>query len=327
MEPARTFPGAARFGRSVATFVACGLLLYALLFYAAEQLMRSHGRSNPFFKIATLEQPAVDWLVLGTSHAMPLDFDGFNAVIERETGLTVVNLAAQGTGPLYNRFVLEHFLQDHRARNVLFVADSFAFHSRAWNEDRFADSKLLARTPRDPAIAGRMWRYVVREGVDPRALLDYATGFSKINNRDRFKTDAWEGEAQFERTWRPSASAVKKRIAYLHPDGTDERALERYMGEFSDLLEAARQSGARVAVVKLPAPDTFRSQLPAEARFDAALARACAQAGVPLQDFSAADGDPRHYFDSDHLNRAGLTAFFSLHLKALLLGGTPAPPA
>ena len=130
-------------------------MLYALLFYAAEQLMRSHGRSNPFFKIATMEQPAVDWLVLGTSHAMPLDFGGFNAVIERETGLRVVNLAAQGTGPLYNRFVLEHFLRDHRARNVLFVADSFAFYSRAWNEDRFADSKLLARTPRDPAIAAR----------------------------------------------------------------------------------------------------------------------------------------------------------------------------
>lgn len=316
-----------RLGRSAFAFVACGLVLYALLFYAAEQLMRSHGRSNPFFKIATLEQPAVDWLVLGTSHAMPLDFGGFNAVIERETGMRVLNLAAQGTGPLYNRFVLEHFLRDHRARNVLFVADSFAFYSRAWNEDRFADSKLLARTPRDPAVAALMWRYVTRQGVDPRALLDYASGFSKINNRDRFKTDAWEGEAQFDRAWRPSATAVKKRMGYLYPDGTDARALDRYMGEFAALVAAARRSGAKVIVVKLPVPDAFGSQLPAEAPFDAALARACAQAGVPLRDFSGALREPRNYFDSDHLNRAGLTQFFERDLKPLLLAGPAAAPA
>jgi hypothetical protein len=325
MENAPPSASMERLGRSALAFVACGLLLYAALYYAAEQLMRSTGRSNAFFKIATLEQPAVDWVILGASHAMPLDFDGFNALMERETGLRIMNLASPGTGPLYNRFVLEHFLREHRARNVLYVVDSFAFYSRTWNEERFSDSKLLARTPREPAIAARLWRYVRHEDVDPRALLDYATGFSKINNRDRFKTDRWEGEAQFERVWRPSASAVKKRIDYLYPDHTPAPALDRYMGEFSQLLDVARQAGARVVVIKLPVPPAFRTQLPAEAQFDAALTRASAQAGVPMHDFSTAFGEPRFYFDTDHLNRAGLADFFNRHLKDLLMGGSTAP--
>jgi hypothetical protein len=325
MEAAPPSTSMRRLGRSALAFVACGLLLYAGLFYAAEQLMRSTGRSNAFFKIATLEQRAADWVILGASHAMPLDFSDFNAVMERETGLKIVNLASPGTGPLYNRFVLEHFLREHRARNVLYVVDSFAFYSRAWNEDRFADSKLLARTPRDPAIAARLWQYVRHEEVEPRALLDYATGFSKINNRDRFKTDRWEGEAQFERAWRPSASAVKKRIDYLYPDKTPEAALDRYLGDFSQLLDVARQAGARVVVIKLPVPPAFRSQLPAETQFDAAITLVCTQAGVPVHDFSTAVSEPRFYFDTDHLNRAGLTVFFNRHLKSVLAGGSSVP--
>jgi hypothetical protein len=313
-------------GRSAFAFVLCGLLLYAALYYAAEQLLRSTGRSNPFFKIATLEQPAMDWVILGASHAMPLDFDGFNARMEQGTGLRILNLASAGTGPLYNRFVLEHFLLDHRTRNVLYVVDSFAFYSRAWNEDRFADPKLLARTPRDPRIAARLLRYVRTEAVPPHALLDYAAGFSKINNRDRFRADRWEGESQFDRTWRPSSSAVKKRVDYLYPDGTPAVVLDRYLGEFAQLMDAARQAGAQVVVVKLPTPPAFREQLPSEAAFDADLRRITTQAGARLHDFSAAADNPRLYFDSDHLNRAGATEFFDQHLKNLLKGDSP-PPA
>lgn len=326
MEIERTSTATRGLARSAFIFLLCGLLLYTALYYAAEQLMRSTGRSNPFFKIATMEQPAVDWVVLGASHAMPLDFDGFNARMERDTGLRILNLASPGTGPLYNRFVLEHFLLEHRTRNVLYVVDSFSFYSRTWNEDRFNDSKLLARTPRDPRIAARMLAYVRTEAVAPRALLDYATGFSKINNRDRFKTDSWEGEAQFDRAWRASSSAVKKRVDYLYPDATPPAVLDRYLGEFAQLLDVARQAGAKVVVVKLPTPPAYRAQLPGEASFDADLRRMTAQAGVRLHDFSEATPDPRLYFDTDHLNRAGLTEFFDSHLKDLLKGDSP-PPA
>ncbi len=308
-----------RLGKSALLFTAIGLALYAGVYYAAERLMHRTGYSNPFFKMAIAPQSTVDWVVLGASHAMPLDFAGFNAHMQGETGLRILNMAAPGAGPLYNRFVLEHFLRTQRVRNILYVVDSFAFYSRTWNEERFADAKLLRRTPFEPAIAARLWDYSRHESVDARALLDYVTGFSKINNRERFKRDIWEGETQFDRVYAPSASAVRKRVAYLYPDKTAATALSRYLEEFSTLIATARQSGASVVVIKMPTPPQYRGQLPDEAGFDRAMSRLLAGAGVRLHDFSSAMDEPRFYFDTDHLNRAGLTEFFSRHLKSVLV--------
>ncbi|HUW37048.1 MAG TPA: hypothetical protein VMV91_06915 [Rhodocyclaceae bacterium] len=310
-----------RLGKSALLFVAIGLLIYAGVYYAAERLMVRTGHSNPFFKIAAAPSGTVDWLILGASHAMPLDFADFNARMEGETGLRIVNLASPGTGPLYNRFVLEHFLRGHRARNLLYVVDSFAFYSRTWNEDRFADAKLLGRTPFEPAIARRFWDYVRRQGVDARAFLDYAAGFSKINNRKRFEPDVWEGEAQFERVYRPSAAAAKKRIAYLYPEQTSPLVLNRYLEQFSALLALADQEGVRVVVIKMPVPPQFHDQLPGEASFDGAVSRLLASRDVGFQDLSLTMGEPRFYFDTDHLNRAGLTEFFVRYLKPILVAG------
>lgn len=317
LTPFASFRGLAR--RALG-FVGVGLVLYALVFAIAEQLVNSTGHSNPLFKVATLQARSVDWVILGTSHAMPLDFGDTRQVLQRATGLTFVNLAATGAGPLYNRFVLEQFLREHRTRNVLLVVDSFAFHSRTWNEERFEDAKLLARTPFDRRTAAALWQYVRSDGVSPRAWLDYATGFSKINNRDRFKPDRWEGESQFERVWRPSTSAVKKRMQYLYPEPPSPAALDRYAGELARLIAVARRSGARVVAIKMPTPTQYRSQLPGEASFDAALSRVLTPAGVPYRDFSAALPQTRFYFDSDHLNRAGMAEFVPRFLLPLLTG-------
>ena len=305
-------------GKAALIFVAIGLVLYAGLYFVAEQLLYRTGRSNPFFKIATAEKRDFDWVILGASHAMPLDFADFNAGIERETGLRILNLASPGTGPLYNRFVIEHFLREHRARNLLYVLDSFAFYSRIWNEERFADAKLLRRTPFVPAIARSLWNYSRNEGVDVRAVLDFVTGFSKINNRERFQRDTWEGEAQFDRVYRPSAAATKKRIEYLYPEPAANAALSRYLEEFRELIALAQQRGMRVVVIKMPVPAQFQSQLPNEAAFDEAISRMLASQDVPFHDFSSAMNEPRYYFDTDHLNRVGLTEFFARQLKPIL---------
>ena len=308
-------------GKSAFVFIVIGLVLYACVYYAAEQLMLQTGRSNPFFKIATTQESTVDWVILGASHAMPLDFSDFNAQMERETRLKILNLAAPGVGPLYNRFVFEHFLHTHRTRNLLYVVDSFTFYSRSWNEDRFADAKLLRRTPFEPVIARRLWEYTRHEGVDPQALLDYLSGFSKINNRERFQPDVWEGEAQFDHAYRPSISAVKKRIDYLFPDQTSPTARSRYLDEFSALIALAGKQNIKVVVIKLPVPSQFYSQLADEAEFDKVLSHFLAARGVPLHDFSAKTSEPSLYFDTDHLNRAGLTEFFIRDLKPILVSG------
>jgi hypothetical protein len=308
-----------RQGRSAIAFIGIGLLIYAGVYFAAERLMYRSGHSNPFFKIATTDVKAFDWVILGASHAMPLDFADFNGLMQDETGLKIINLASPGTGPLYNRFVLERFLRDHTAKNVLYVADSFAFYSRTWNEDRFGDAKLVRATPFDPATAWLLLQYSRREGVDPRALADYMTGFSKINNRDRFQKDVWEGELQFDRVYRQSAVAVKSRIAYLFPDSGRETGLARYMTGFAKLLELAERQNIRVIVIKMPTPAQFRALLPNESAFDEAMMAAVKSRGIGFSNFSAELDEPRFYFDTDHLNRAGVTELFARHLKAILM--------
>jgi hypothetical protein len=74
-------------------------------------------------------------------------------------------------------------------------------------------------------------------------------------------------------------------------------------------------------VVKTPVPPGFRSQLPDEAAFDETLTRRLATYQVPLHDFSGRLSEARFYFDTDHLNRTGLTEFLALDLGAILASG------
>lgn len=306
--------------RPALAFVAIGLALYLLAFAGAEALLQRTGRSHPLFKVQHLREPEVDWLVLGASHAMPLDFADVGEGLQRTSGRRIVNLAAQGAGPLYNRFVLDAFLREHRARQLLYVVDSFAFDSRAWNEDRFADAKLLRRTPFQLPTLRMLARYAYEEGVDPRTVLDFASGFSKINNRERFARDIWEGESQFERAARPSSSAVKRRIEYLYPQPTDPAARDRAMGQFDALLAQASASGMQLRVAKLPLPRAFRTRLPDEAAFDARLLDVLRRRGARWHDWSALVDETDAYFDTDHLNRKGVGLLVERGLGALLEG-------
>jgi len=310
---------------SASLFIAIGLVLYGALAAGCEWLVYRNGHSNALYKVATAPAQAYDWVILGASHAMPLDFGDANAAMQSATGMRIINLASAGTGPLYNRFVLDAFLAKHDARHVLYVIDSFAFRSRAWNEDRFSDAKMIRGTPLKQKTAALWLRYVRDDQVPPASLLDYLTSFSKVNNRDRFQRDAWEGEAQFNQVYRPSAAAVRKRIAYLYPDPPRPDALARYLDEFAALVDVARRHGARVVALRLPALAAFRQQLPDEAAFNQALATVLTQTYVALIDLSTALDEPRFYFDTDHLNRAGVTELFNRHLKALLMGGGPGP--
>jgi len=310
--------------KSAVLFVAIGLLLYGALYYASERLVYRTGKSNPFYKIAVADQPRFDWVILDASHAMPFDFADFSAFMEKETGLRILNLATQGTGPLYNRFAFEQFLGEHRTRNLLYIADSFAFYLPTWNEERFTDAKLIRRTPFEPAIAQRLLSYCLHEGVDPRAFLDYLTGFSKINNHERFERDIWEGEKQFDRVFRSSPTMIKSRITYLYPKPSTSAGLAHYLGVLDDIVTLAGRQGTRVVVIKVPVPPDFYRQMPDEAGFDAALGDLLAKRQIAFLDFSSSLTESRFYFDTDHLNRTGVTEFFEKNLKAIFLS-PPAP--
>ena len=306
--------------RTVLQFIGLGLGIYAALFAASEALVYETGHANPFYKIATADRQHYDWLILGASHAMPLDFADTEFTIEAATGQSIINLALQGAGPLCNRFVMEQFLQRHAAEGLIYVVDSFAFRAKVWNEDRFTDSSVLSRTPFDFSTASRLWAYVANEGVSLLAPLDYVSGFSKLNNRERFERDLWDGETQFDRRYRPSERAEDERIAYLYPHGSDDPAmLSRYLEVFGALIDRAIGAGMNVKIVKMPLPPRFHGKLPGEAEFDRALAALLDSRGLSVEDDSLLLDAAQYYFDSDHLGRDGVAAFLEQRLVPLML--------
>lgn len=303
------------FLRRASAFVLVGLVLYAGVYAASERLVARYAHRNRFFAVKTAPYAAYDYVILGASHAAAFDYQDMNARLEQMTGARILNLSVVGGGITINRLLLDYFLVAHRTAAVLYVVDSFAFSSRAWNEDRLQDARLFYRAPFDPALA----RLLLQEPARRAVALDYITGFSKINNADRFKPDVGDEEARFTRTYHRVQQIDEERIEYLYPPSSD-RAAERprYLAELDALVAAVQARGIRFQAIKPPIPARVYRMLPDEAAFDAVLTTVLARRGVTLDDFSLVDNGEAFFFDTDHLNRAGVLSFFEHHLKGVL---------
>lgn len=305
----------------VLAFLAVFAALYLAAAAVAEFRVGRAGKDSAMQRLLAAQGAEADWLVLGASHALPLDYGDVPARLRDETGLTMIVLAEVGAGPLYSDFALRQALKDLQVRNILYVADSFAFQSAEWNERRIGDRKLLRRTPLRVETLATVAGMVATEGVAPGALLDYATAFSKLNPPDRFPRDVWRGADTFDRRFRPSRHATAARIDYLFPEPPSAAAIARYLGVLDGMIARARALGVAVTVARLPVPEAFRAALPAEAAFDAALQERLAALGVPLYDWSAALDLPALYFDTDHLNRDGVARLYEDLLRPVLAPG------
>lgn len=306
---------------TIAAFLALFVTLYAAVATVAEWRLGQEEAQSAMQKLHAAQGARIDWIVLGASHALPLAYGGVPARLEAETGQTMAILAEVGAGPLYSDFVLRQALFDLQSKHVLYVADSFTFHSSFWNEQRIADRKLLRTTPWRATTLGTMLDVVVSNGVAPRALVDYAAAFSKLNPPDRFPQDDWRGAENFERVFRPSRHATKARIDYLYPEPADNAILDQYLDVLENMIVRAQASGLEITVVRPPVPAAFRQALPGEAAFDTALRARLFALDVPLHDLSAALDDPALYFDTDHLNRDGVALLYERYLKSILTDG------
>lgn len=296
-------------------FVLIGLLLYGLLYAAAEQLSAHHAKRNRFHAVKTAPQIHYDHVILGASRAAVFDYEDLNARLERMTNARILNLSVVGGGITVNRLLLDYFLTTHRTVNVVYVIDSFGFYSRDWNEARLQDTRLFVRAPFDPALIPLL----LRHGAGFKVALDYVSGFSKINNPDRFTADVSEDEAvKFPKTYRPVPQIDKQRIEYLYPKQTDPQALAHYLAELETLIQHLKQHNSRLTVIKPPLPARVHAMLPNEAQFDNALKLLLERHGIAFHDFSLAGNDDKHFFNTDHLNRNGVLNFFENYLRAIL---------
>jgi hypothetical protein len=307
------------FLRSAAAFVAIGVVLYIGLYAVAEWLVYQRADRNRFFMVRTAPSVDYDHVILGASHAAVFDFDDMNRRLEEMTRSRILNLSVVGGGVVVNRLLLDYFFVRHRTAAIVYVVDSFAFYSSEWNERRLEDGRLFQRAPFDPALA----RLLLRSGAPPMVAIDYVSGFSKINNPDRFGLDRPAEAARFDRRYRPVDQIDRQRIAYLYPAAIDDAArvnLAHYLTELETLVAGARARGARVILLRPPLPPRTRALIPGEADFDAALRGTAARTGAELLDLSEAIDDPALYFDTDHLNRTGVAQLFERHLAGILVG-------
>jgi len=289
------------------------------VFAASELLVYQHALRNRFYAVKTAPARDYDYVILGASHALPLDFGEMNAVLEQNTGTRIINLAMPGAGVIPNRLVLEYFLAKHRTRGVIYILDSFIVTSRQWNEDRLTDAKLLQRAPFDPVLARLMLSYASRRLINPVVAINYITGFPKINNADRFKPDRDEMEGKFDRTFRPSEREARRRIDYLYPKTISEDIIERYVAEFAALARFVRTRGISLVVIKLPVPAYYAALLPREDELTRRLT-AVLDEDTAFHDLSQIGNDERFFFDTDHLNREGVLRLIRGPLSRILRG-------
>jgi hypothetical protein len=308
-----------RFARQAVWFVVFGLLIYAGLYAASEHLVYKYAQANRFYKVKTAPYQHFDYVILGASHSAAFDLEDMNARLEEITKSKILNLSTTGGGVTINRLLLEYFLVRHQTSTVVYVVDSFIFDSRQWNEDRLQDARLFYRAPLDLSLV----RLMMREHVDRSVVLNYASGFSKINNPDRFAPDVPDDTARFEKTYRPVKQIDQQRIDYLFPRQNDDQATElHYMAEFETLIQNMKARNIRVIVIKPPIPERFYRMLPNESRFDTNLKGILDRDGVEFDDFSHVSNDESFFFNSDHLNRTGVLNFFQNYLAGKLTSDT-----
>lgn len=298
-------------------FVAGALAIYAALYAGAEALVHRYGEKSPLFLIAATPEKTHDVVILGASHAMPFAFEDMNAKLEAETGKRILNLALEGGGIVPNRFIFDAYRAKHEAKTFIYVLDSFAFYSKQWNEERINDPKLLKRAPLDTAIAVQLARTPPARGLLP----GYLTGFYKINDAERLKRDVADNDGpNFTRTYRANAVIDRQRLAYLYPKAVDQALYERYLNEFRALAKDIRESGASLVVVRAPLPERVLKSVSGEPDFNVQIEAILSEYGFALYDFSTVANEDSGFYDTDHLNRAGVTKFSDDYLIPLLRG-------
>ncbi len=304
-----------RFLKASLLFVLFGILIYFALYAVSEQLVYNYAKRNRFFDVKTAAFADYDYVILGASHAAALDYEDMTPRLEQMTDSKIINLSEVGAGVTVNRLLLDYFLVSHRTKAVVYVADSFAFYSQQWNEDRLNDTRLFVRAPFDPVLV-----QVLSETPAGRAVVpDYVLGFSKINNPDRFAPDINDDErTKFNTTYRPVKQIDQQRLDYLYPKQIDEATFQRYLGEFENLVRYLKEHNVRLIVIKPPVPTRFYQMLPQETQFDERMQAILTRYGTEYHDFSLVGNDEKFFFNTDHLNRTGVLNFFDNYLKGVL---------
>ncbi len=317
-----------------ALFIGIGLVLYAGFYAISEMLVYRYASANTFYRVHIADRPVVDrilsvatsdneaiydYVILGSSHAMPFDFHDMNARLEKMTNTRIINLSMPGGGILPSRLAAEYFLKKHYARNMIYVFDAPVLYFDEWNEERLKNASIFKRAPFDPDLAGLLVSYALRGKTSWGTVVDYTLGFSKINNQDRFAPDVPDMEKQFTRVAIASKRRYAQRIAYLFPKKMDEAAFNRHLDDFKSLIGLLKAKNIQLIAMETPLPAEYYQMMPGAREFDQKMEEWLRSQGVPFYNFSLACNAESNFYDTDHLNRDGVLKFFDEYFSKVLI--------
>ena len=193
-----------QFGKSALLFVAIGLLIYAGLSYRDRaSTVCATGTAIRSLISPPPGQRDYDWVILGASHVMPLDFGDFNALMQRDTGLRIINLAAQGTGPLYYRFAFRVFSARASHAQSTLRGRLFAFYLARLEPGSLHDAKLIRGMPLSLTLAWTLGDYVRRDGALSARAARLSQRLFQDQHRDRSPVRCLGRRSAVRRVYRP----------------------------------------------------------------------------------------------------------------------------
>ncbi|HUW61107.1 MAG TPA: hypothetical protein VMZ06_08880 [Candidatus Bathyarchaeia archaeon] len=247
-------------------------------------------------------------LVMGTSRARVLTRVRCNLeCLERELGCKVFNIAVPfGGGIVPEKLYLGEFYgRGNRVRTILFFLDPFTMFSPQPNQDH----RFVYYEPLRPSLLLAM----ARNEIPFRRILIYVQ--SKFTWRWISQT-AGTVPCDFETVkGKPDPEKARMRVESLYFDGLNDGYFEHYAETLRDILEMAKQHGARVVVAL---PPTLLGPQPGADRLMRQLDEFKKSYELVFYDFTGVITDTALFSDYDHLNSPGVETFVKEHLKLVL---------
>ncbi len=304
-------------------FILVGLGIYACVYAYSEIMVYKYTQRNRFFLVKNAPPTTYDWVILGASHAMIFSFEDMNQKLDQLTGTKIINLATLGSGIVPNKLFLDYFfLKNNKTKGVVYVLDMGVFSMKEENEGRLKDVNFFNKAPFDPTLMGLLWSYYSKGLLGLPQFLDYFTGFSKISNSNRYKPDIHAMELMFNEVYSPSETQIIKRVASTDPKEINakvEADVKRYSTMFAEMIDNLQSQNIKVIACRPALPQEYLTYKKHEKWFNDQMIPLLNARNVPFKDFSNTIPEYDYYFDTDHLNRDGVTLFFEKNFKNFLI--------
>jgi len=313
-----------RFRVRAIVFILIGLVIYAGLYFWSDYLIERNTEFNRLYAIQSSEINNYDFIILGASRANPLTYGDMQNRLEELIDGKLINLSFPGGGIVPNLFHYEYFNTRHTADNVVYVLSPFAFHSEMWNESRISDLDFYQRSLFCADLTSLYFNFFSRNLCNSIGTpIDYLSGFSKINNQDRFKKDIPAGEKNFDETFFHTEARDIERINYLYSEGLNSELFIGYLEQLKELISEVQAEDKDFIIIRPPLRDEFVDKLndkfPELVEYEELILELVTENEIPYYDLTGVSNKNEFFIDPDHLNKEGVSDLIENHLANILI--------